>query len=71
MRRHEHTTRPRERRYGALLAHALLTLLTGRRHHHSRHRPHLGRQQPLASSRFGPSCHRAGRHWHRRGQWSQ
>jgi hypothetical protein len=57
MRRHHHTTRRGAQHYGAVLAGALLTLLTWRRRH-LRHGLGLGRH-PLAGGRFGPSRHQA------------
>jgi hypothetical protein len=69
MRGRQYLSRPGLRRHGAVLAGALLTLLSTHRRHHSRHRPPLGRH-PLAGSWFGPSHHHT-RRGRRRGWWSQ
>jgi hypothetical protein len=68
MPRHHHTARRGARRYGAVLAGALLTLIT-RRRYHPRHRRGRGRP-PLAGARFGPS-HQTGRRGRPRRRWSQ
>ena len=67
MRRHHHTIRRGAQHYGAVLAGALLTLVT--RRHHPRHRLDRGRH-PLAGGRWGPShrVERRGRRWER---WSR
>jgi hypothetical protein len=69
MPRHHHPSRRGTRRYRAVLAGALLTLLT-RRQHQPRRRLGRGRH-PLAGGGCGPSHHGAGRRGRRSGRWSQ
>jgi hypothetical protein len=70
MPRHHHTAGHRARRYGAVLAGAVLTLVTRRGRHQSRHRRGHGRYL-FAGARFGPSRHRAGRRGRRLGRWAR
>jgi hypothetical protein len=53
MRGRQYLSRPGLGRHGAVLAGALLTLLSRHRRHHSRHRPPLGRY-PLLAAGSGP-----------------
>jgi hypothetical protein len=68
MPQHHHPSRRGAQHYGAVLAGALLSPVT-RRRHHPRHR--FGRvRHPLTGGRWGPS-HRAGRRGRRWERWSR